>query len=109
MTDDTPPEPAGVMPASGPTATANTVKVAAIVTLLPSLMAVLPPGCALSICVTMITCAAITASVPAPTHGRVLVGVYQVVRVVGLGVKYAIPYVATHLARPSLPRQGGTP
>ena len=109
MTVDRPPRPAGVTPAGGPTATANTVKVAAIVTLLPSLMAVLPPGCALSICVTMITCAAITASVPAPTHGRVLVGVYQVVRVVGLGVKYAIPYVATHLARPSLPRQGGTP
>lgn len=81
------------------TAVVNTAKVAGIVTLLPSLFSTLPQNVALIICATMVTCAAITASVPAPTSNRLLIALYQAVRVVGLGIKYALPYVATHLVK----------
>ncbi|MBS0988057.1 hypothetical protein JK182_05115 [Acetobacter okinawensis] len=81
------------------TAVVNTAKVAGIVTLIPSLFSALPQNVALIICATMVTCAAITASVPAPTSNRLLIALYQAVRVIGLGVKYAIPYVATHLVK----------
>ncbi|GBQ50690.1 hypothetical protein [Acetobacter ghanensis] len=77
----------------------NTAKVAGILALLPTLFSSLPPTVALTICITMVTCAAITASVPAPTNNRVLIALYQVVRVIGLGVSYALPYVATHLVK----------
>ncbi|NSL91683.1 hypothetical protein [Acetobacter syzygii] len=93
------------------TAVVNTAKVAGIAALLPSLFSALPQNIALIIATTMITCAAITASVPAPTHNRVLIALYQVVRVIGLGVSYAFPYMATHLmkgapAAPTAPLAG---
>lgn len=81
------------------TAVVNTAKVAGIVALLPSLFSSLPQNIALIICATMVTCAAITASVPAPASNRFLIALYQAVRVIGLGVKYAIPYAATHLVK----------
>ncbi|MFT8723619.1 MAG: hypothetical protein ABF759_13755 [Acetobacter malorum] len=90
------------------TAVVNTAKVAGIVTLLPSLFSALPQNVALIICATMVTCAAITASVPAPTTNRFLIILYQAVRVVGLGIKYAIPYVATHLVK-AAPAAPATP
>ncbi len=80
-------------------ATYNTAKVAAIVAFIPSFFAVLPQSVALVICAGMVTCAAITAAVPAPAQNRVLVGLYQIVRVAGLGVRYAVPYMATHLVK----------
>ncbi|MFT8419580.1 MAG: hypothetical protein ABF636_12250 [Acetobacter sp.] len=79
--------------------TCNTAKVAAIVAFIPSFFSVLPQNIALFICAGMVTCAAITAAVPAPAHNRVLVVLYQIVRVAGLGVRYAVPYMATHLAK----------
>lgn len=85
------------VPAAG-NATRNTAKVAAIVAFIPSFFAVLPQNMALVICAGMVTCAAITAAVPAPVHNRLLIGLYQIVRVTGLGVQYAVPYMATHLA-----------
>lgn len=81
------------------TAVVNTAKVAGIVALIPSLFSTLPQNVALIICATMVTCAAITASVPAPTSNRLLIALYQAVRVVGLGIKYALPYAATHLVK----------
>ena len=85
-------------PVAGAT-TRNTAKVAAIVAFIPSFFAILPQNLALVICAGMVTCAAITAAVPAPVHGRVLVVLYQIVRVTGLGVRYAVPYMATHLVK----------
>jgi hypothetical protein len=79
--------------------TRNTAKVAAIVAFIPSFFSVLPPNLALVICAGMVTCAAITAAVPAPVHGRLLVVLYQIVRVAGLGVQYAVPYMAAHLVK----------
>lgn len=79
--------------------TRNTATVAAIVAFIPSFFAVMPQNVALCICAGMVTCAAITAAVPAPVHGRVLVVLYQIVRVAGLGVRYAVPYMATHLGK----------
>lgn len=87
-------------PVAGVT-TCNTVKVAAIVAFIPSFFSMLPQNIALLICAGMVTCAAITAAVPAPAHNRVLVVLYQIVRVTGLGVRYAVPYMATHLVKPS--------
>lgn len=92
-------------------AVVNTAKVAGIVALIPSLFSALPQNVGLIICATMVTCAAITASVPAPTGNRFLIALYQAVRVIGLGVKYAIPYAATHLvkaapANPEAPLSG---
>ena len=81
------------------TAVVTTAKVAGIVALLPSLFSTLPQNVALIICATMVTCAAITASVPAPASNRFLIALYQTVRVIGLGIKYAIPYAATHLVK----------
>lgn len=77
----------------------NTAKIAGIVAFLPTVLTELPQNVALPACIAVITCAAITASVPAPLHNRILIFLYQVVRVVGLGVKYAFPYVATHLVK----------
>lgn len=85
-------------PVAGST-TRNTAKVAAIVAFIPTFFAALPQNMALVICAGMVTCAAITAAVPAPMHNRVLVVVYQIVRVAGLGVQYAVPYMATHLVK----------
>lgn len=85
-------------PVAGST-TRNTAKVAAIVAFIPTFFAALPQNMALVICAGMVTCAAITAAVPAPVHNRVLVVVYQIVRVAGLGVQYAVPYMATHLVK----------
>jgi hypothetical protein len=79
--------------------TRNTAKVAAIIAFIPSFFSVLPQNVALVICAGMVTCAAITAAVPAPVHGRLLVALYQMVRVTGLGVQYAMPYMATHLVK----------
>ena len=81
------------------TAVVNTAKVAGIMALVPSLFSALPQNVGLAICATMVTCAAITAAVPAPTGNRFLIALYQAVRVIGLGVKYAIPYAATHLVK----------
>lgn len=92
-------------PATG-AITCNTAKVAAIVAFIPSFFAMLPQNVALAICAGMVTCAAITAAVPAPAHSRVLVVLYQIVRVAGLGVQYAVPYMATHLAKGSLAGAG---
>lgn len=80
-------------------AVVNTAKVAGNLALLPILFSSLPQNIALPICITMVTCAGIIASVPAPTNHRVLIALYQLVRVVGLGVGYALPYVATHLGK----------
>lgn len=87
------------LPNSPPNAALNTAKVAANLALIPSLFSVLPQNVSLIICVAMITCAGITASVPAPVHNRLLIGLYQLVRIGGLGIRYAIPYVATHLVK----------
>lgn len=81
------------------TTTGNTAKVAAIVAFIPSFFAVLPQNIGLAICAGMVTCAAITAAVPAPSQNRVLIVLYQIVRVAGLGVRYAVPYMAAHLGR----------
>lgn len=81
------------------TTTGNTAKVAAIVAFIPSFFAVLPQNIGLAICAGMVTCAAITAAVPAPSQNRMLVVLYQIVRVAGLGVRYAVPYMAAHLSR----------
>ncbi|WP_338332019.1 hypothetical protein [Acetobacter sp. LMG 32666] len=86
------------VPITGGT-TGNTAKVAAIVAFIPSFFAMLPQNIALFICAGMVTCAAITAAVPAPAQGRVLVALYQIVRVAGLGVRYAVPYMALHLSK----------
>ncbi|MDE7547867.1 hypothetical protein PY793_07690 [Acetobacter fabarum] len=86
------------VPAVG-SVTRNTAKVAAIIAFIPSFFSVLPQNVALVICAGMVTCAAITAAVPAPVHGRVLVALYQIVRVTGLGVQYAVPYMASHLVK----------
>ena len=77
----------------------NTAKIAGIVAFLPTVLTALPEWASLSICTVMITCAAITASVPAPNKSRVLIALYQVVRVIGLNVGSALPYVATHLVK----------
>ena len=81
------------------TTTGNTAKVAAIVAFIPSFFAVLPQNLGLVICAGMVTCAAITAAVPAPTQSRVLITLYQIVRVAGLGVRYAVPYMVAHLSK----------
>ncbi|MCP1241749.1 hypothetical protein GOB86_10970 [Acetobacter lambici] len=93
------------VPITGAT-TGNTAKVAAIVAFIPSFFAMLPQNVALFICAGMVTCAAITAAVPAPAQGRVLVALYQIVRVAGLGVRYAVPYMAVHLTK-TVPTQTG--
>ena len=85
-------------PVAGAT-TRNTAKVATIVAFIPSFFSVLPPNLALVICAGMVTCAAITAAVPAPVHGRLLVVLYQIVRVAGLGVRHAAPYMVAHLSK----------
>ena len=77
----------------------NTAKIAGIVAFLPTVLTSLPEWASLSICTVMITCAAITASVPAPSKSRVLIALYQVVRVIGLNVGSALPYVAAHLVK----------
>ena len=77
----------------------NAAKIAGIVAFLPTVLTALPEWASLSICTVMITCAAITASVPAPSKSRVLIALYQVVRVIGLNVGSALPYVATHLTK----------
>ena len=77
----------------------NTAKIAGIVAFLPTVLTALPEWASLSICTAMITCAAITASVPAPSKSRVLIALYQAVRVIGLNVGSALPYVATHLVK----------
>ena len=80
-------------------ATGNAAKVAAIVAFIPSFFSILPQNIGLVICAGMVTCAAITAAVPAPTHSRVLITLYQIVRVAGLGVRYAVPYMVAHLGK----------
>lgn len=92
MVDQPPPQPSAV---------ANTAKVAAVLAFFPSLMSVLPERIALVVCVVMVTCSAIVAAVPAPSKNRLLIALYQLVRVGGLGVKYAVPYMATHLIKNS--------
>ncbi|MFT9385510.1 hypothetical protein [Acetobacter sp.] len=82
-----------------PSASFNTFKVAAIVALIPSVFSALPQNISLLVCAVMVTCAAITAAVPAPAHSRILIALYQVVRIGGLGVRYAVPYMATHLVK----------
>lgn len=81
------------------TATGNAAKVAAIVAFIPSFFSILPQNIGLVICAGMVTCAAITAAVPAPTQSRVLITLYQIVRVAGLGVRYAVPYMVAHLGK----------
>ena len=83
----------------------NTAKIAGIVAFLPTVLTAIPEWASLSICTVMITCAAITASVPAPSKSRVLIVLYQAVRVIGLNVGSALPYVATHLVKsaPTIP------
>lgn len=77
----------------------NTAKIAGIVAFIPTVLTALPEWASLSICTVMITCAAITASVPAPSKSRLLIALYQIVRVIGLNVGAALPYVATHLVK----------
>ncbi|MCI1437821.1 MAG: hypothetical protein LKI03_00055 [Acetobacter indonesiensis] len=84
---------------STPSAAFNTAKVAAIVALIPSVFSALPQNVSLLVCAVMVTCAAITAAVPAPAHSRILIALYQIVRIGGLGVRYAVPYMATHLVK----------
>ena len=84
---------------SPPNAALNTAKVAAIIAFIPGLFSALPENVSLIICAVMITCAAITASVPAPVHNRLLISLYQLVRIGGLGIQYAVPYMATHLVK----------
>lgn len=86
-------------PTAQPSAVANTAKVAAVLAFFPTLMSVLPERIALAVCIVMVTCSAIVASVPAPSKNRLLIALYQLVRVGGLGVKYAVPYMATHLIK----------
>ena len=98
-------------PPAQPGAVANTAKVAAFFAFVPTLLSMLPPRLGFVVCVVIITCAAIIAAVPAPSKSRLLIALYQFVRVVGLNVKYALPYMATHLVKsPSdpLPATSGT-
>lgn len=102
MVDQPPPQPSAV---------ANTAKVAAIFAFVPTLLSALPPRVAFVVCVMIVTCAAIIAAVPAPSKNRLLIVLYQFVRVVGINVKYALPYMATHLVKSpseSLPATSAT-
>lgn len=94
MTDET-----DAQPVSKKDVAVTSAKVVALGTLVPGVFAALPEKVSISIAAVMITCAAITASVPAPQKNRVLIYLYQIVRVIGLGVSYAVPYVATHLTK----------
>lgn len=77
----------------------TTAKVSTIATFLPTILLSLPQWASLTICIVIVTCAAITASAPPPSKSRLLIALYQIVRVIGLNVGAALPYVATHLVK----------
>lgn len=90
MTDN-PPSPSPVQ---------ATATVAGLITVVPTLLFSLPNPWGTVVAVSIVTCSAIVAAVPAPkdtgTKGsKVLVVGYNFVRICALALKYAIPYLVS--------------
>lgn len=92
-------------------AAGNVVRMVGLGTMIPVFLTSIPPTYALAICVVIVTCSAIMAAVPAPSanNPKVLIYAYQALRIASMGVKYAIPYMSTHLVKTPVSATKDTP
>lgn len=78
---------------------ANGAKIAGIVTLVAGVLPYFPYTVDLYALGVFLVCGGIVAAVPAPKSNKVLIALYTVVRIGAGAVKYAVPYMAAHLAK----------